>query len=168
MKNYHIRIDKQEGVQVGKRNETFIVDGEAFSPDIISTGEGCYNVLFRGRSYNVEVLRTDPGACTGELKVNGKLCRFSARDRFDELLEKMGMAGEAARPVNDLKAPMPGLVLEILTGPGQEVRKGENLLVLEAMKMENIIKSSGNGVVAAVTVAPGQSVEKGQVLIRFE
>jgi len=86
---------------------------------------------------------------------------------MDLLLEKMGIANLETVQVNDLKAPMPGLILDILVTPGQTVKKGDQLLILEAMKMENVLKAPGDGVVASIEVEKGKSVEKGQILINF-
>jgi biotin carboxyl carrier protein len=62
---------------------------------------------------------------------------------------------------------MPGLIVDIKVEAGQEVKKGDPILILEAMKMENIIKSPGDGVVKAIKVNPRDNVEKNQVLIQF-
>ncbi len=69
--------------------------------------------------------------------------------------------------VNEVKAPMPGLVLDIRVSEGDEVKKGDPILVLEAMKMENIIKSPTDGVIKKINVKKGLAVEKNQVLINF-
>jgi biotin carboxyl carrier protein len=71
------------------------------------------------------------------------------------------------KKINEIKAPMPGLVLRIPINEGDSVSKGEGLLVLEAMKMENIIKSPGDVVVSKILVKPGQAVEKNQLLVSF-
>jgi len=70
--------------------------------------------------------------------------------------------------VNDLKAPMPGLVLDVLVKEGQQIKKGENLLVLEAMKMENNLKALSDAVVKKVNVGKGARVEKNEILIELE
>ena len=70
--------------------------------------------------------------------------------------------------VTDVKAPMPGLVLGVSVEIGQEVQKGDGLLILEAMKMENVIKSVGEGIVKAIHIEQGKAVEKGQLLIEME
>ena len=72
-----------------------------------------------------------------------------------------------AQKVNDLKAPMPGLVLDILVSEGQTIQKGDNLLVLEAMKMENNLKATNDAVVKKIKVSKGDKVEKNTVLIEL-
>jgi len=66
-----------------------------------------------------------------------------------------------------IKAPMPGLVLRIQVEAGQQVEKGQALLVLEAMKMENVLKAPASGVVAEIKAVAGAAVEKGEVLIQM-
>jgi biotin carboxyl carrier protein len=89
------------------------------------------------------------------------------KDKFDLLLEKMGFNNSAILEVKDIKAPMPGLIIDIKVEEGIVVKKGDPLIILEAMKMENIIKSPGEGVVKKIQVKKGDSVEKNQILIQF-
>jgi biotin carboxyl carrier protein len=86
---------------------------------------------------------------------------------FDLLLEKMGLSSANNAVVSEIKAPMPGLVLKIFVEEHQEVKKGENLLVLEAMKMENIIKAPADVTIKSILIKEGGKVEKGQVMIAF-
>ena len=88
----------------------------------------------------------------------------------DEKTEKLSslMGAAAVRKKQAvLKAAMPGLVVEVEVQPGQEVRKGDGLLIVEAMKMENEIKAPAPGVIKEIKVKPGQPVEKNQVLLIF-
>lgn len=66
-----------------------------------------------------------------------------------------------------ISAPLPGLVLRVLVQPGQAVRRGENVCVTEAMKMENAIASPVDGTVEQVSVQPGDAVLEGQELVRI-
>jgi biotin carboxyl carrier protein len=83
------------------------------------------------------------------------------------LLHSLGLDSLASKKVNDIKAPMPGMVLNILVTEGQEVKKGDGLIVLEAMKMENILKSPTDGVIKKIAITKGVAVEKNQLLIQF-
>lgn len=67
-----------------------------------------------------------------------------------------------------IKAPIPGVILSLAVRPGDEVHKGQELCVLEAMKMKNLIRSPRDGVIAAVYVAPGQNVAHSEKMIDFE
>ena len=80
---------------------------------------------------------------------------------------RQGMDNLNTAKVSEIKAPMPGLVLRILAGEGEEVKKGGNLLVLEAMKMENIIKAPADVIIKSVKVKDGDKVEKNQVMMIF-
>jgi biotin carboxyl carrier protein len=104
---------------------------------------------------------------TVSLKINGHIHVVNVKDRFDLLLEKMGMSNVASARVNELKAPMPGLIVGISVQPGDAINKGDSLLILEAMKMENNLKAPGDGTVKMIRVAKGDRVEKGQVLVEF-
>jgi len=147
--------------------DTPMVNGQPFAWDITHLGEGKYHVLHEGRSYNAEVLEVDYAAKNLALKVNGQRIELNAKDRFDLLLERLGMSNAAATKVNELKAPMPGLIVDIRVEAGQAVQKGDPLLVLEAMKMENILKAPADGTVASLKVALRDNVQKGQVLVQF-
>jgi biotin carboxyl carrier protein len=102
-----------------------------------------------------------------QLKVNGKLINVKTLDRMQILLQSMGLDATVGRKLNEIKAPMPGLVVRITVEEGAQVKKGDSLLVLEAMKMENVIKAPGDAVVGKIKVNAGQAVEKNQLLISF-
>ncbi len=87
---------------------------------------------------------------------------------MDELLKSMGLENAMVAKISEVKAPMPGLVLDVLVTVGQTVEMGEKILTLEAMKMENAIKSPTAGTIASIHVSKGQAVDKNFVLIRFE
>ena len=78
------------------------------------------------------------------------------------------MSVKAGIASGDIKAPMPGKVLQVLVQVGDVVEEGQPLVVLEAMKMENVIKASSSGTVLTVEAAQGQAVEKGALLVSFE
>jgi acetyl/propionyl-CoA carboxylase alpha subunit len=143
------------------------INGEAFSYDMLADAGGRMHVLHKGRSYNVEILKADKAAKTATLVINGRSYDVQLTDKFDQLLKSLGMDKIASAKVNELKAPMPGLVLDVLVTEGQSIQKGDALVVLEAMKMENILKAPADATVKKITVKKGTAVEKNQVLIQF-
>ena len=143
------------------------VNDQVYSMDIVQLGKGNFHVLCETRGYRIQVMKTEKKTKSIELKINGEYYRVQLKDKFDLLLEKMGIEESEAGGLNALMAPMPGLVVEIKVKVGDQVKKGDPLLILEAMKMENILKSNGDGQVKGIQVNRGDNVEKNQVLIEF-
>jgi len=99
--------------------------------------------------------------------INGFTYEVHSLSEIDEKLEAMGVGAKAALGIETLKAPMPGMVLTIPVQEGQAVKKGDTLVVLEAMKMENALKAPHDAVVGAIQAEAGKPVEKGTVLLSF-
>ena len=153
--------------QVDIQKGEILVNETPFNWDISPVGPRTYHIIKDARSYTAEVVQANYEEKTFTFKINGTVQTVRVKDRFDLLLDKLGMGNANAHKVNDVKAPMPGLILEIKVRPGQEVKKGDPIMILEAMKMENILKSPGDGVVKEVKVQEKQNVEKNQVLLLF-
>lgn len=147
--------------------DSVTLNGQPFLWDIASLGNGRYHVLYQGKSYNAELVQADYAIKAFVLKINGQRVELQAKDRFDQLLDKLGLSDATAKQVNELKAPMPGLIIDIRVQPGQVVQKGDPLLVLEAMKMENILKAPADGTIASIAAVLRANVTKGQVLVKF-
>jgi len=99
--------------------------------------------------------------------LNNKKYSIELKNKFDLFIESMGYTSKSEVSLSEVKAPMPGLVFDILVSEDQEVTAGESLLILEAMKMENVIKSPRDGKIASINVEKGNSVEKNAILIEF-
>lgn len=153
--------------EITKEDGTWLLNGNAIDWDLIEVTGKYFHIIHDRRSYRAEVVKADSATKSFLLKVNGRHYPVTVKDRFELLLEKMGMNAGAASKINSIKAPMPGLIIDLKVKVGDAVKAGNPLLVLEAMKMENIIKSPGDGIVKSVKVEKGKSVEKGQVLIEF-
>ncbi len=146
---------------------TWLIDDTSVTADVHRVSDKEFHVLIDGKSYRAFVEKNDPDTKEVVLIINGERVPLKAKGRYEDLLESLGMTAMASAKAKDLKAPMPGLVLEVAVTVGQEVEEGDTLLVLEAMKMENVIKAGAAGVVSDVKIAAGDSVEKGQVLVGF-
>ncbi len=148
--------------------EDCLEDSPASKTDIQPLGDGRFHILKNNRTYRGEVVKTDFANKTITLRINNNTYTVAISDEQDELVKRLGLATGLGQQMQDIKAPMPGMVLEVLVQPGQAIRKGDALLVLEAMKMENIIKARGDGMVKSVQVSKSQTVDKGAILIEME
>ncbi|MFT7589325.1 MAG: biotin carboxyl carrier protein, partial [Limisphaerales bacterium] len=120
------------------------IDGIEGNIDLKVVGKNSYHIIRNGKSYYAELVAIDESAKQMVLRVNGHKHEIIIKDRFDALLEQLGMEDLAGSRVEDLKAPMPGLVLDIMIEAGQSISKGDPVLILEAMKMENVLKAPGD------------------------
>ena len=152
---------------IGSGNFQGRVEGKDFVLDLKEIKPGSFHILKDNKSFNVEVVKADYSEKTFTLSVNGNKYKLKVKDKFDELLHTLGLDTASSGKINEVRAPMPGMVLEIKIAPGGIVKKGDALIVLEAMKMENILKSPADGVVKEIMAKKGIAVEKNQVLIRF-
>ena len=143
------------------------LNAEDVSLDLQADGQGGFHVLVGNRSFDAAVIEADRAQKIFTIAVNGTEYQVQVRDRFDALLEELGMEDMGAARVEDIKAPMPGLVLDIQVEAGQEVAAGDPVVVLEAMIMENVLKAAGPGTVISVEIEKGAAVEKNQLLIKM-
>ena len=105
---------------------------------------------------------------TLEIKVNHRVFSLKRENALSDLIKSMGLDKIKLKKLTTVEAPMPGRVIELYVQVGDEIKPGDSLLSLEAMKMENILKSEGAGRVKKIEVKPDQVVDKGIVMIRFD
>ena len=153
--------------------ETYTIDGNKLNGaeyewDILELAKGSYHIIKDNQSYRVTVSSINHEEKTMTISVNGNEYEIGIKDKYDLLLQQMGISSTSSAKVNSFKAPMPGLIKEIMVSEGAEVAKGDTLLILEAMKMENSLKSPRDGKIKTIKAIKGTAVEKGQVLVEFE
>jgi biotin carboxyl carrier protein len=102
------------------------------------------------------------------VKINGEISTIRLIKQVEKTIEKLGIQKGNKKNINILKAPMPGLILDVIVKESDLVKKGDPVIILEAMKMENILSSPLDGIVKEVKVIPQQTVEKNNILIKFE
>lgn len=146
----------------------FSIDGEPEKGiDLIEVKDGIFHIIKNSRSYTAEVLKANREEKNFVIRVNGNKYTVQLKDKYDELLKELGIDTSSAKKVKELKAPMPGLVVDVRVKEGEEVKKGDALVVLQAMKMENILKSPADVTVKKINIQKDDTVEKNQVLISF-
>jgi len=162
-----VKVNEKYNFDVDQNAKGLLINGGKIDADVQQLNASAYHVINNLQSYNVEVVSFNTAEKTAEIKVNNNTYNVTAKDQFDILLDKLGLSSLNAAKVSEIKAPMPGMVLKVFVNEGMEIKKGDNLFVLEAMKMENIIKAPADVTVKKVKIKPGDKVEKGQVLMMF-
>mgnify|MGYP003675782598 FL=1 len=158
---------QNKSYSVEKTDESLQVNSKSIDWDLKWVSDRKIHLIHENKSLEAELISLDKETKTVQIKLGNKISSLQIKDRFDLLLEQLGMNANASQTLKEIKAPMPGLILDLKVKAGDEVKKGDVVLILEAMKMENILKSPGDGIVKAVKVSLNQSVEKNQVLIQF-
>jgi len=126
------------------------------------------HIVFNNKSLQVEILKKDFHSRKYRLRINGNIYEVKIENELDSLISSMGLSLGDDILTNEINAPMPGLIIEVNVSEGQEVKEGDFLCVLEAMKMENAMMSPRDGIIKSVLVSKGNTVDKGDLLIEFE
>jgi biotin carboxyl carrier protein len=138
------------------------------SLDLATISPTEFNAIIDHQSANARLVNANLLNKTFTIETGGETFEVAIKDALDQQLEQMGFGTSAGKQVKEIKAPMPGLVLEIGVTDGQAVKEGDRILILEAMKMENSILIHADATIKKVNVKAGQAVEKGQVLVELE
>ena len=166
---YKAKVNGKEfEIKPGKSSDVYLINGEEIKLDLLKLKEGSFHVIQNYHSYNIEVLQINSEEKKMELRVNNNNYTVHLKDQYDELLHRLGLDEMTSRKINDMKAPMPGLVIAVNVTEGQTIKKGEVLITLEAMKMENALKADADAIVKKVAVKKGSTVDKNQVLIYLQ
>lgn len=143
-------------------------NGQAVQWSGLELPTGNYSVILDERSYTAQVINIDKDAKKVKILIEQQVYEVAIEEPIDQLLAAMGINHGTTRKVNDIKAPMPGLVLKVLVSPGQAIKKGDPVLILEAMKMENVFKATADAIVKEIKVSERTAVEKGEILVILE
>ena len=161
--------EKEISIDVSQSgNEVTILEGNhTFKPDILAINSQHYHVVENGHSYNIRFVFEGSDVFA---YINGELVIFKLEDARTLARRKSATAkaGAAIEGRVDLKAMMPGKIVSIKVKKGDEVKTGQGVIVVEAMKMENEMSSPKDGVVTDIKVTEGQSVEAGSLLVVIE
>jgi len=142
------------------------VDGKIYNVDFESvSGQPVFSLIVDGKSHEAYVQEGDE---IWQVLMRGQLYPVKVEDEREKRLRAAAGGGVAETGEFHLKAPMPGLVIAIPVTDGQEVKKGQVLLILESMKMQNELKAPRDGKISRIRVKPGESVEQKQALLSVQ
>jgi biotin carboxyl carrier protein len=141
---------------------------EKFLVEYINTHSNEISLRKDGEKFNCRILKYYKSKNEYILKVNGKIISLKLSSTIEKTIKKIGLNNIDTQSVNELKSPMPGLIVEIKVKQGESIKKDQQLIVLEAMKMENVLTSPVDGIIKEIIVNPQQTVEKNSLLVIFE
>jgi biotin carboxyl carrier protein len=130
--------------------------------------ERFFTLTFNGKDFFGEILEEKSEDHKLKIKINHRVFEVRKKGELDDLIAALGLDVPKIRKLKELQAPMPGRIVNIAVRIGQVLEVGDEILSLEAMKMENVLKAEGVGTVKAIHIATNDVVDKGSVLIEFE
>lgn len=136
--------------------------------DAVETSAKNYHILKNNNSIKASITASNFDKKNYTITVNNNSYEVLISDQLDQQIEALGFEIGATKQINAIKAPMPGLILEIAVKKGQTVNEGEPLVILEAMKMENVLTSPREGTIKSIAVNQGETVDKNALLVEFE
>lgn len=161
-------MNKSFQLSVNKQHKFDVSESDLKKLDAVAVGDSKFHILKNNQPFQAEIVASDFNRKKYTVRVNNTNYSVEIANDLDQLITKMGFEVGSVKHINAIKAPMPGLILEINVVVGQTVQENDNLIILGAMKMENSFHSPRNGVIKSIAVAVGDAVEKGQLLIEFE
>lgn len=130
--------------------------------------EKFFSLEYNGKTFFGEVMEDATESNRLKLKINHRVFEVQKKGSLDELIKAMGLDKPKIKKLKELQAPMPGRIVNVAVAIGDELNVGDEILSLEAMKMENVLKAEGVGVVKSINIGTDDVVDKGAVLIEFE
>lgn len=162
-------IDMNKAYKIKANDFVFYFDKtDLQNTDLIQKSDTEFNCIKEHHSVNAVLVEADTDNKKFKIAIDGDTFSIEIKDELDQMLEIMGFGVKVNKQLTNIKAPMPGLVLEIAVSEGQQVNAGDKILILEAMKMENSIMIPTGATIKKILVSKGQAVDRGQVLVELE
>ena len=141
------------------------VDGEKHAVDVRILSKNRVSILIDGKSFYAAV---ESAGLKYDVLLAGRVIRVSIESPAKLIQSRLGRLSTFKSATSEVRSPMPGMVVRCEVAEGEEIKIGDGLLVLEAMKMENEIRATANGVVKKIFVVEKQVVDKGELLLLME
>jgi len=138
------------------KNYKFRINGNQYEVEMLEIEGNIAKIEVNGTVYDVEMQREIP-------KIKSAVSASSQARQVKDT--KPAPEKPAGGKASEVRAPLPGVIIQVLVRPGDEVKAGQTVCTLETMKMENAIKADNGGKVTAVNITTGQSVLQDEVLV---
>jgi biotin carboxyl carrier protein len=161
-------MDNKYKVKINEKMTFQLNQQEVDNLDIIKESDDKYHILCNHKSYEAEIIESHFDKKEYAVTINSNVYHIKISNPLDLLIEDMGFSMGSSKKLNFVKAPMPGIIIDIPVKTGDSVQEGDVLLILEAMKMENAIICHKTAVVKKVYSSAGEKVEKGKLIIELE
>ncbi|NJO89188.1 MAG: acetyl-CoA carboxylase biotin carboxyl carrier protein subunit [Chloroflexia bacterium] len=161
-------MDNSYKVRVNETFEILLNKEQVERFDVVNHNGSNYHILHDSKAFKAELLNKNFFENEYAITINSNLYKVKLSNGLDHLFDKMGFSNKSGKQTNEIKAPIPGVVIDVTIKEGDSIKEGAPLLVLEAMKMENIISSHKDAVVKKIHIEKGNTVEKGKLLIELE
>lgn len=159
MKYVTIVNGQRYDIEIGNDGR-LLVNGAPRQVDFLPLGPSLYSVIMNNQSLQLVI---DGESGHYDVLLNGHLYETTVLDEHAMMMAQR--RGGLVTKSGDLKAPMPGLIVQVPVAVGQEVAAGHTLVILESMKMQNELQAPVSGTVESVHCSAGQSVDKGDLLV---
>ncbi len=161
---YYVEIDGRT-VEVVLSPDGVQIDGRRVEADLRPNNDShIWHLLLDGKSYTLSARRREERG-GWQIEIDGRRHDVLALDERRRAIRSLTGSVSASHGPVEVKAPMPGLVINVEVNRDDRIQRGQGLVVIEAMKMENELKASVDGRVTEVRIAAGQAVDKGQTLL---
>ncbi|XOV91870.1 MAG: acetyl-CoA carboxylase biotin carboxyl carrier protein subunit [Bacteroidota bacterium] len=159
-------INKDQSISLDIVGRSTKINGKNIDYQLNRVNSDEYQLIASGKTYEIKILSIEDKHVW--LLVDDYEMRVDTKNELDLMMIKLGVGTDSSSEDLEIKAPMPGTILDIMVSPDQKVKKGDSLLVLNAMKMENVIKAPGDAQIDKIKVSSGENVNKNQVMITFK
>jgi biotin carboxyl carrier protein len=155
-------------VKVNKSLEFDFDQDQINGLNAVEVERSLFHILDNNKAVEAEIIHRDFDTKQYSIRINTNTYKVKIDNHLDQLINKLGFSLGSSKKLNDIKAPMPGIIIGIEVKEGDKIKEGDTLLILEAMKMENAILSSKDATVKSILVKNGDTVEKNKLLIELE
>ena len=163
---YHVTVGKRVH-EVELRGQDILVDGELVAAELQHVaGTLLRRLALNGASHRLVASSAEERGAW-RLQLDGERLDVQVLDERTRAIRALTAHAAGPQGPKPVKAPMPGMIVRIEVAVGDQVKAGQGVVIMEAMKMENELKADGAGVVAKILVQPGVAVEKGALLVEF-